>query len=211
LIVNDLPSQNPGNRRNRGFTLLEVIIALSVFGFLIGGLLALLPWGVEGAGNVRDRNVAYGMTDAVQVELELMGFGWVEKLTHLDPQTPDDDRVLSLVSSADGGNVYWEPSDENIKRLTDKEKVRFNNLKLRYKAEKRLEELPAGERYFLIRCSQFPKDNRHEHDPSNGYLGLQVDVQWPYKTLDTVDRPDEKDGVKERFRSHFHFPMAITR
>jgi prepilin-type N-terminal cleavage/methylation domain-containing protein len=206
LIVRNLPDQVIELQRNRGFTLLEVIIALSVFGFLIGGLLALLPWGVEGAGNVRDRNVAYGMTDAVQVELELMGFGWVEKLTHLDPQTPDDDRVLSLVSSADGGNVYWEPSDENIKRLTDEEKDRFNNLKLRNKAEKRLEdELPAGKRYFLIRCSQFPKDNRHEHDPSNGYLGLQVDVQWPYKTLDA------EDGVEERIRSHFQFPLAITR
>ena len=28
-----------------GFTLLEVVIALAVFGFLIGGLLGFLPWG----------------------------------------------------------------------------------------------------------------------------------------------------------------------
>ena len=66
-------------------------------------------------------------------------------------------------------------------------------------------ELPASQRYFLIRCRQFPEDNRHEHDPSNGYLGLQVDVQWPYKTLDA------EDGVEERIRSHFQFPLAITR
>jgi hypothetical protein len=65
--------------------------------------------------------------------------------------------------------------------------------------------LPSGERYFLIRCSQFPEGNRHEHDTSNGYLPLQVDVQWPYKTLDATD------GLPERVRSHFRFPLAITR
>ena len=73
--------------------MLEVIIALAVFGFLIGGRLALLPWGVEGAGNVRDRNMAYGMTDAIQVELELMGFGLVEALTA-------EDKYLDLVAPA---------------------------------------------------------------------------------------------------------------
>ena len=186
--MNDLHSQYRGNRSNCGFTLLEVIIALSVFGFLIGGLLALLPWGVEGAGNVRDRNVAYGMTDAIQVELELMGFGLVESLT-------DENRVLNLVAPADGREVRWEPNDNQISEFP----IAASQL------DELDKELLAGQRYFLIRCSQFPEDNRHEHDPSNGYLGLQVDVQWPYKTLDA------EDGVEERIRSHFHFPLAITR
>ncbi len=186
--MNDLPIQNPGNRSNCGFTLLEVIIALSVFGFLIGGLLALLPWGVEGAGNVRDRNMAYGMTDAIQVELELMGFGLVESLS-------DEDQVIDLVAPADGGAVRWEPNAKQTSEFSI----------ARSQLDEMDKELPAGQRYFLIRCSQFPEGNRHEHDKSNGYLGLQVDVQWPYKTLDA------EDGVEERIRSHFHFPMAITR
>jgi prepilin-type N-terminal cleavage/methylation domain-containing protein len=190
--VNDLPSHNPEKRSNSGFTLLEVIIALSVFGFLIGGLLALLPWGVEGAGNVRDRNIAYGLTDAIQVELELMGFGIVEQLTD---QSDGEYPTINLVATADGSEVYWEPS-------SDQE----NDFPMAAgKVTELDEELPEGYRYFLIRCRQFPEDNRHEHDPSNGYLGLQVDVQWPYKTLDA------EDGVEERIRSHFHFPMAITR
>ena len=61
------------SRKGKGFTLLEVVIALAVFGFLIGGLLGFLPWGVEGVGKVRDQNVAYGLVDGVQVELERMG------------------------------------------------------------------------------------------------------------------------------------------
>ena len=67
--------------RIRGFTLLEVVIALAVFGFLIGGLLGFLPWGVEGVGKVREQNIAYGLVDAVQVELERMGFSLVERGT----------------------------------------------------------------------------------------------------------------------------------
>jgi len=183
------------NQSNRGFTLLEVIIALSVFGFLIGGLLALLPWGVEGAGNVRDRNIAYGLTDAIQVELELMGFDLVEQLT--DQSDGGEYPTINLVASDDGSEVYWEPSSdqENDVPIASSKTTELDD------------ELPEGYRYFLIRCSQFPEDNRHEHDPSNGYLGLQVDVQWPYKTLDTEDGEE----IEERIRSHFQFPLAITR
>ena len=43
-------------KSNQGFTLLEVVIALAVFGFLIGGLLGFLPWGVQEWGKVRERN-----------------------------------------------------------------------------------------------------------------------------------------------------------
>ena len=75
--------------KRKGFTLLEVVIALAVFGFLIGGLLGFLPWGVEGVGKVREQNVAYGLIDGVQVELERMGFSLVEKEPHAGrtPQT----------------------------------------------------------------------------------------------------------------------------
>ena len=64
-----------------GFTLLEVVIALAVFGFLIGGLLGFLPWGVEGVGKVREQNIAYGLVDAVQVELREW-LSMVERGTH---------------------------------------------------------------------------------------------------------------------------------
>ena len=42
------------NRIKRGFTLIEVVIALAVFAFLIGGLLGFLPWSVEGVSKVRE-------------------------------------------------------------------------------------------------------------------------------------------------------------
>ena len=57
-----------------GFTLLEVVIALAVFAFLIGGLLGFA--GIEGVSKVREQDTAYGLVDGVEVELERMGFHW---------------------------------------------------------------------------------------------------------------------------------------
>jgi hypothetical protein len=70
--------------------------------------------------------------------------------------------------------------------------------------------IPEEERYFLIKCSQFPLDHRHQHHPSNGFLSLQVDIQWPYKVPD----PSRDSGFRRipmKFRNHFRLPMAIVR
>ena len=81
----NLETESANSRvKSKGFTLLEVVIALAVFGFLIGGLLGFLPWGVEGVGKVREQNVAYGLIDGVQVELERMGFKVTDEQLSLD-------------------------------------------------------------------------------------------------------------------------------
>ena len=51
------------DKRSQAFTLLEVVIALAVFAFLIGGLLGFLPWSVEGVSKVREQDTAYGLVD----------------------------------------------------------------------------------------------------------------------------------------------------
>ena len=66
------------------------------------------------------------------------------------------------------------------------------------------------DRYFLIKCSQFPLEHRHQHHPSNGFLALQIDIQWPYKVPD----PSEDGGFRRipfKFRNHFRLPIAIVR
>ena len=49
-----------------------------MFGLIIGSLFSLLPWGVEKANGLVDRNTALGLVDAVQIELERLGFSVVE-------------------------------------------------------------------------------------------------------------------------------------
>ena len=52
--------------------------------------------------------------------------------------------------------------------------------------------IPPEKRYFLIKCTQFPLGHRHQHHPSNGFLSLQVDIQWPYKILTSRDEVFEE-------------------
>jgi prepilin-type N-terminal cleavage/methylation domain-containing protein len=68
-------------RQKTGFTLIEVVIALAIFGMLIGGLLGFLPWGVDGVKSVKGRGTANSLVDAVQIELERLGFSYVEEAT----------------------------------------------------------------------------------------------------------------------------------
>jgi prepilin-type N-terminal cleavage/methylation domain-containing protein len=240
------PQPSVGSISRKGFTLLEVVIALAVFGFLIGGLLGFLPWGVQGVGKVREQSVAYGLIDGVQVELERMGFGLVERGTMrwtnpIDPQSLTPWNVL-LVARKKGGQVEFEQvieSDEDRmnssnelnegsmqrdwQSLSGGPSVPFNQSMegtpislLGLESSKALAPysqrwIPEGERYFLIKCSQYPINHRHQHHPSNGFLALQIDVQWPYKLPDPSQGTDGYRRVEERYRSHFRFPLAITR
>ena len=236
---------------SKGFTLLEVVIALAVFAFLIGGLLGFLPWSVEGVSKVREQDTAYGLVDAVQIELERMGFSLVEagtnRLTGLyevdfvDRSRDDVQFDLLLVASRSGGAVAFEQVVENQTTTVlnsdqldegpnqdffEKKKggVVFFNIsenddpislygyddvhKETYPWSTRW--IPEEDRYFLIKCSQFPLEHRHRHHPSNGFLGLQIDIQWPYKVPD----PSSEEGFRRipfKYRNHFRLPMAITR
>ncbi len=237
-------------RIKKGFTLIEVVIALAVFAFLIGGLLGFLPWSVEGVSKVREQDAAYGLVDGIQIELERMGFSLVEAGTNRlqgmynafdSPSEAASKFDILLVARRSGGQVALEQVveeaslalmnsnqlEEGVNQdLLTKETggvVYFNltenqepisligfddSHKELYPYSTRW--IPEGERYFLVKCSQFPVEHRHQHHPSNGFLALQVDVQWPYKVPD----PSSDEGFRRipmKYRNHFRLPMAITR
>ena len=85
-------------KKGKGFTLIEVVIALAIFGMLIGGLLGFLPWGVEGVGKVKDRSTAHGMVDAIQLELERLGFSLVEAGTK---------RLVDSIMLRTNRKIFW--------------------------------------------------------------------------------------------------------
>ena len=239
-------------RKKHGFTLLEVVIALAVFGFLIGGLMGFLPWGVQGVGKVREQSIAYGLVDAIEIELERMGFSLVESSTKrlegmynpTDPPLEASDKFsLLLVSIKEGGSVSFEQvvKEQNQAYLNNPENkqegenieslkkdfgglINFNSTILGGSTQPvslfgfneqdvttapfSYRWIPESDRYFLIKITQFPFGHRHQHHVSNGFLALEVDIQWPYKV---PVPPDDFRRVPERFRSHFRFPIAISR
>ena len=245
-------------RKKGGFTLLEVVIALAVFAFLIGGLLGFLPWGVEGVGQVKDQSIAYGLVDGTQIELERMGFSLVAAGTNRleemynstsDPRKADEVYQVLLVATARGDAISFEhvvkqeeqdyldstqreegePVESYQKvlggvvpfnRSVDNEPISLSGFtdeeKSTYPHSTRW--IPEDERYFLIKCTQFGWDeeneqipHRHQHHPSNGFLALQVDIQWPYKIPDPSQGEDGFRRVAEKYRKHFRFPLAIVR
>lgn len=247
-----------GISKKRGFTLLEVVIALAVFAFLIGGLLGFLPWGVEGVGQVKDQSIAYGLVDGTQIELERMGFSLVEAGTNRlqemynstsVPRRSDQVHQVLLVATAQGDAISFEHVVKEEEQLyldsTQMEEgeiiesykkdlggiIYFNrNMddspislsgfsdadKITYPLSTRW--IPEDERYFLIKCVQFGWDkendeipHRHQHHPSNGFLALQVDIQWPYKIPDPSQGDNGFRRVAEKYRKHFRFPLAIVR
>ena len=254
-------SKRAGKSMYLGFTLIEVIISLGVFGLIIGGLFSLMPWGVENVNKLKDRTTALGLVDAVQIELERLGFSIVEhgskRLTGLYNSSgePEDManaeiRRLVLVSPKIGGKAVLEGVIESLQvRKGQQFKVSAVSLSENLGSVStelggniefsRYEDLPVSlfgfetadyatyarerwieekDRYFAIICTQFAKQpagsvgpvSRHFHHPSNGYLALQVDIQWPYKVLD----PSEPDGfrmIDEKYRSKVSFPLAIVR
>ena len=247
-----------------GFSLVEVIIALALFGFLIGGLMAFLPWGVDGVSKIKDRNTAMSLIDATQIELERLGFSVVEVGTHrLDglyeatgsPIDAAKVNQLILVARRSGGGVSFEQviqSDqseeadgllkidkENPSALTEFKKdsgglVYFDSVRsdssdipislkeMENYSEQNSDEqfmnlwIEEKDRYFRLVCTQFASSSRHAHIVSNGYLALEVEVQWPYKLFNSENAPPKEDreikgDIEERFRSSFVFPIAIYR
>jgi prepilin-type N-terminal cleavage/methylation domain-containing protein len=245
-------------KKESGFTLVEVIISLGVFGLIIGSLFSLLPWGVEKASGLVDRNIALGMVDAVQVELERLGFSVVEHGTkRLDglydgsnePSDVNNGEInaLILVAPRNGQRVSLEKVvevNQGSKKLSnydladgkvleetvteyggliefdrhDDKPVSLDSFEFPADNKFLSRWIEPEERYFAIICSQFAKypglssdpPSRHMHHPSNGYLALQVEIQWPYKIFDP-SQTEKFRTVVPRYRSRISFPIAIAR
>ncbi len=210
--------------------------------------MGFLPWGVQGVGKVREQSIAYGLVDAIEIELERMGFSLVESSTKrlegmykpADPPLEANDKFsLLLVSTKKGGVVSFEQvvkeQDQSFlnnpenkqegENVVDLQKdslgvINFNKITsgpvslFGFSEEDKTTApfsyrwIPESDRYFLIKITQFPFGHRHQHHVSNGYLALEVDIQWPYKV---PVPPEDFRRVPERFRTHFRFPIAISR
>ena len=109
-----------------------------------------------------------------------------------------------------GGEIYFKRFNDEPISLEGFEFPKDSTITSRW--------IEPKDRYFAILCSQFAKQprsnseppSRHFHHPSNGYLSLQIEVQWPYKVYDPSS-VDLSKVIEPRFRSSITFPLAIVR
>lgn len=148
------------SRRGRSaFSLIEVVIAVGVFGAAVAVVLSLLPALTKQSSESASALTAQQLGDAIRVELA---------------------RVAS-VESFDGlaGNlpVFAAPLTDGRQFVATRDGRRLHAV----------DPLPAAgaisssEQYFLIECWKFPNEPLRP-DATKAFLATFVRVSWPYQT-----------------------------
>jgi len=171
-------------RRSRGFSLVEVVVALGVFASAIVVVLALLPALGAQAARAEESFVAQRFPDALRVELQrLAATGGFEALTARVPRFGHGSSAegLVLVASRDGARLhardYFAPSAGAA--------------------------IAEAEQHYALEVWRFPSGAVLGSD-SAALLLVKVRVSWPY-------RLPEVGVVALRDRSTLEFNLALRR
>ena len=144
---------------NRGFSLIEVIIAAGIFAGTMATVIALMAVLSRQSIETTDTLTATRLPDAVKVELDrLAASAGMDALAGQAPElsTPLG-AGLALVASRDGALVqslaYSPPVNGRI---------------------------VPDEQYYLLECWKFPQEPLR-YDPARAFLALHVRISWPYR------------------------------
>lgn len=148
-----------------GFSLLEVIIAVGIFGTTVTVMLGLLPALTRQARATADTLAALHLPDGVRLELQRVAtVGGFEALAgQITPMLAPLPTTLALAA--------------------DREATRVQTLD--YLPPIAADLLAVGHRYFLIEVWRF-NEAPLAYDPGGGMLALHVRVSWPYLTTDSA-------------------------
>lgn len=168
----------------RGFSLVEVVIAVGVFVGAIAVVLALLPSLTSQSAATAAALVAQRLPDALRVEMErLAATGGFDSLAARVPvMSAPLDGGLALVASHDGARLH----------------------SLNYLAPAASDSLPLHEQYFLVEIWRFPSAPL-AFDAAGAVLPVHVRVSWPYRISDS-GLPVASEG-----RRSLAFACAINR
>ena len=137
----------------RGFSLVEVVIAIGVLGFGVAGLLALLPQLMRQAGETTALLVAEQLPDLIRSELSRVGFDAVASAV---PEQNSGTDGYRLVVSRDGSRVSALASPSG--------------------------DVAEDESFYLVEAWRFSDPPLAYNPALSDSLALQVRVSWPYRT-----------------------------
>lgn len=168
----------------RGFSLVEVVIAVGVFAGAIAVILALLPLLTARSAASADVLVAVRLPDALRVEMQrLATAGGFDEFAVRVPvmNTPLADG-LTFVAARDGARLHA----------------------LSYQAPGASDALLLHEQYFLVEVWRFPSAPL-AYDAAGAVLPVYIRVSWPYRISDAGE------PVAVENRSSLTFTCAINR
>lgn len=164
---------HPSN--SRGFTLIEVTLAVGIFAFVIIGIVAMLGPVARDTNEIRESEVASRL--AASIERQLSGITFAD-ITAAVGATP-----IYLVATADGSRVLRTGLTDPLGAPTAIGTARA--------AERNLTEsvgpgIADRDRFFLIRVdpllsSGTAASNPLRYDNHDGSYALKVTVSWPFR------------------------------
>lgn len=181
---------SPSSER-RGFSLVEVVVAVGIFALAIVGVIGLLAPSIKAVSEIADTNVAARLAQNIQMELENYGFAPV--VTATDPN--GSLKKIQLVATKDGLRVVRSNGTTPIP--ADNDPVTGTP-----------PGIAAADRYYLVEVTQFPAGNTLAYTAANnpGFVALSVRVLWPYK-LPAAGGTSRDGSPSEQNSSIFNFAL----
>jgi prepilin-type N-terminal cleavage/methylation domain-containing protein len=165
----------------RGFTLMEVLIALGVCGFAVAMLLGLFLRSVAGVREAAERERAMALAPAVRAAL--VEAGWSAETNQGPPG------VVELTASG----PFFLVANPDGSQVTRREGA---------------QSLPAAEHYFLIEVTRHEAEGHRFGPDLRAALALQVLVTWPYRLPSSGGEPLEV-ALEQRSRHVFFTSIRL--
>lgn len=174
------------NNFNRGFSLVEVVVAVGIFALAIVGVIGLLSPTSKAVADVADSDAAARAINAIQAGLQQSGFA-VVKSKLLPGTTTLTSSSYDLYASKSGDKVGF------TKGTTTPAASPFTDL---------------SEQFFefaLIRNEALSPSSPATADDSAGYLAFTISLRWP------AYLPNGTKFTADAQKSIMIVPAAITR
>lgn len=166
----------------RAFSLLEVIIALSLFAGAVTVIISLLPTLGRQSAVASDRQLARRLPDDLKGELMRLANAGLDSLAAQIP-------------------VMNGPLADGFELVADRDGTRVQSRAYLPPASGRL---AADQQYFLLECWRYP-DEPLRFANEKAFLAVVVQVSWPYRL------PGSDVPIAAASRTRFLFTVSLTR